>query len=254
MSFNTTDFGYKQVPINEKTKLVASLFTSVADKYDLMNDVMSMGMHRIIKHRAVRLSGVKAGDYVLDLAGGTGDLAVYFSKIVGIKGRVILADINEAMLKRGKKRVSEKIGTYRNVIYITTDAELLPFYSNSFDCVAISFGMRNFTDKMKALNSVKRVLKPNGKLIILDFSKPEGKILQKAYYIYSFRIVPIVAKLLTGKGESYRYLAESIRMHPDQKKLKEMMEEGGFSRCCYCNMMHGITALHEGTKPGEKTY
>jgi demethylmenaquinone methyltransferase/2-methoxy-6-polyprenyl-1,4-benzoquinol methylase len=225
MSFGTTHFGYKRVPINEKPKLVAGVFSSIAEKYDLMNDVMSMGLHRLIKRMAVRVSEVILDDYVLDLAGGTGDLTIHFSRIVGINGHVILADINESMLKA------------------------VPFDNNSFDCVTISFGIRNFTDERAALHSVKRVLKPNGRLIILDFAKPKNRLLQKAYHLYSFGFVPIAGRVFTGDGNSYRYLAESIKMHPDQETLRRMMEETGFSGCHYFDIMNGIVALHKGTKP-----
>lgn len=248
MSFGTTHFGYKRVPINEKPKLVAGVFSSIAEKYDLMNDVMSMGLHRLIKRMAVRVSEVILDDYVLDLAGGTGDLTIHFSRIVGINGHVILADINESMLKAGQRRLS-RIGICKNVTYMKTDAQHLPFDNNSFDCVTISFGIRNFTDERAALHSVKRVLKPNGRLIILDFAKPKNRLLQKAYHLYSFGFVPIAGRVFTGDGNSYRYLAESIKMHPDQETLRRMMEETGFSGCHYFDIMNGIVALHKGTKP-----
>jgi demethylmenaquinone methyltransferase/2-methoxy-6-polyprenyl-1,4-benzoquinol methylase len=237
MSFGTTHFGYKRVPINEKPKLVAGVFSSIAEKYDLMNDVMSMGLHRLIKRMAVRVSEVILDDYVLDLAGGTGDLTIHFSRIVGINGHVILADINESMLKAGQRRLS-RIGICKNVTYMKTDAQHLPFDNNSFDCVTISFGIRNFTDERAALHSVKRVLKPN-----------ENRLLQKAYHLYSFGFVPIAGRVFTGDGNSYRYLAESIKMHPDQETLRRMMEETGFSGCHYFDIMNGIVALHKGTKP-----
>jgi demethylmenaquinone methyltransferase/2-methoxy-6-polyprenyl-1,4-benzoquinol methylase len=249
MADEVTDFGYKKVPAREKTGLVSGVFSSVVEKYDLMNDVMSMGMHRVIKRMTVRSSGVAPGGRVLDLAGGTGDLAMYFSRLVGKDGCVVLADINDAMIRAGERKIS-RTPTGKNVRYVRTDAEELSFRKDTFDCTAISFGLRNFTNKEAALCSVKRVLKPCGRILILDFSRPQKRWLLKAYHLYSFVFVPLAARVFAGDRESYCYLSESIRMHPNQETLKEMMEEAGFVKCRYLNLFCGIIALHEGIKPG----
>ncbi|OCG63689.1 bifunctional demethylmenaquinone methyltransferase/2-methoxy-6-polyprenyl-1,4-benzoquinol methylase UbiE [Gilliamella sp. GillExp13] len=241
------DFGYKQVPKQEKVKRVAEVFHSVADKYDVMNDLMSFGIHRIWKKITIEYSSVRKGQKVLDLAGGTGDLTAKFSQFVGDDGLVVLADINESMLKVGRDKLRDK-GLFKNIEYVQANAEELPFADNYFDCITISFGLRNVTDKEKALRSMWRVLKPGGRLLILEFSKPQYQILNKAYDLYSFTMLPLMGKIVANDSESYRYLAESIRMHPDQNTLKKMMEDSGFVDVKYHNMTGGIVALHTGFK------
>jgi demethylmenaquinone methyltransferase/2-methoxy-6-polyprenyl-1,4-benzoquinol methylase len=244
----TTHFGFKEVPTGDKVSAVAGVFHSVAAKYDVMNDLMSMGIHRIWKRQTIEMSGVRSGDSVLDLAGGTGDLTMRFSDIVGPEGRVILADINESMIKVGRDRLIDK-GVVSNVSYVQANAEVLPFPDDSFDCITIAFGLRNVTDKDKALASMCRVLKPGGRLLVLEFSKTDNPLLTKVYDTYSFKILPKIGKLIAGDEESYRYLAESIRMHPDQATLKGMMETAGLVNCRFHNMTGGIVALHYGVKP-----
>lgn len=241
------DFGFTQIPKQDKVKRVADVFNSVADKYDVMNDLMSFGIHRIWKKVTIESSSVRQGQKVLDLAGGTGDLTAKFSKLVGDDGLVVLADINNAMLKVGRDKLRDK-GLFKNIEYVQANAEELPFADNYFDCITISFGLRNVTDKAKALRSMWRVLKPGGRLLVLEFSKPEYKILNKAYDLYSFTMLPLMGKIVANDSDSYRYLAESIRMHPDQKTLKKMMEEAGFVDVTYHNMTGGIVALHIGFK------
>lgn len=241
------DFGFTQVPKQEKIKRVADVFHSVADKYDVMNDLMSFGIHRIWKKVTIEYSSVRKGQKVLDLAGGTGDLTAKFSKLVGDDGLVVLADINESMLKVGRDKLRDK-GLFKNIEYVQANAEELPFTNNYFDCITISFGLRNVTDKDKALRSMWRVLKPGGRLLILEFSKPQYQILNKAYDLYSFSVLPLMGKIVANDSNSYRYLAESIRMHPDQKTLKKMMEDAGFVDVNYHNMTGGIVALHTGYK------
>ncbi|OTQ60093.1 bifunctional demethylmenaquinone methyltransferase/2-methoxy-6-polyprenyl-1,4-benzoquinol methylase UbiE [Gilliamella sp. A7] len=241
------DFGYTQVLKQDKVKRVAEVFHSVADKYDVMNDLMSFGIHRIWKKITIEYSSVRKGQKVLDLAGGTGDLTAKFSQIVGDNGLVVLADINESMLKVGRDKLRDK-GLFNNIEYVQANAEELPFADNYFDCITISFGLRNVTDKQKALQSMWRVLKPGGRLLILEFSKPQYQILNKAYDLYSFTMLPLMGKIVANDADSYRYLAESIRMHPDQKTLKKMMEDAGFVDVKYHNMTGGIVALHTGFK------
>lgn len=243
----TTHFGYKEVPYEEKVSKVAGVFHSVADKYDVMNDLMSLGIHRIWKRYTIDMSGVKAGDNVLDLAGGTGDLAARFSRLVGPKGSVILADINNSMLKVGRERLTDQ-GLVGNVRYVQANAECLPFPDNHFDAITIAFGLRNVTDKDAALRSMYRVLKPGSPLLVLEFSKPVIKPLNPVYDMYSFKILPFLGKIITNDADSYRYLAESIRKHPDQDTLKDMMIGAGFDKVDYFNLSGGIVALHRGYK------
>ena len=243
---DTTHFGYREVPTSEKAQHVAKVFHSVAGKYDLMNDLMSMGIHRFWKWFTINSSGVRRGAMVLDIAGGTGDLTRKFSHLVGDSGKVVLADINASMLNVGRDRLTDD-GFAGNIDYVQANAESLPFPDNSFDCTTIAFGLRNVTDKDKALASMFRVLKPGGQLMVLEFSKP-ADWLASIYDTYSFKVLPRLGKLFTGDEESYRYLAESIRMHPDQDTLKQMMSDVGFERCDYLNMSAGIVALHRGYK------
>lgn len=242
-----THFGYKTVNKAEKQARVAEVFTSVAKKYDIMNDLMSFGIHRLWKRYAISLSGVRAGQHVLDIAGGTGDLAKVFSREVGRHGKVVLSDINAAMLEVGRERLIN--AGCNNVDFILANAETLaPFEDNSFDLLTISFGLRNVTDKDAALRAMYRVLKPGGRLLILEFSKPVFEPLSKAYDLYSFTALPLMGKIIANDSESYQYLAESIRMHPDQQTLKQMMVQAGFENCDYHNLTAGIVAVHRGFK------
>ena len=243
----TTHFGYKTVRAEDKAQKVAEVFHSVAAKYDLMNDLMSMGIHRLWKRFAIHLSGVRRGQRVLDIAGGTGDLAKVFSREVGPQGHVVLSDINESMLNVGRDRLLDAGCT--NVDFVLANAETLePFADNSFDLLTISFGLRNVTDKDAALQAMFRVLKPGGRLLVLEFSKPVFEPFSKLYDLYSFTALPLMGKLIANDSESYRYLAESIRMHPDQRTLKGMMENAGFVQCDYHNLTGGIVAVHRGFK------
>ena len=247
MSDNKTHFGYKTVDAEKKESMVAEVFSSVAGKYDIMNDVMSFGIHRIWKKIAMQHTGLKAGDRALDVAGGTGDLTIYLSRQVGPTGEVIISDINPAMLAEGRARLIDK-GVAGNLQFVEANAEDLPFEDNSFNCITIAFGLRNVTDQNRALASMYRVLKPGGRLLVLEFSKPVAPGLNKLYDFYSFNILPKMGKLIADDEDSYRYLAESIRMHPDQNTLKDMMQQAGFERCTYHNMTGGIVALHKGFK------
>jgi len=244
---NTTHFGFTQVDEQEKVNLVRGVFDSVASQYDIMNDFMSFGIHRIWKRVAVQLSNVREGDHVLDLAGGTGDLTTLFSKRVGKSGKIVLADINSEMLRTGRDRLIDR-GLTKNISFAQVNAECLPFEDNTFDCVCIAFGLRNVTDKDAALRSMMRVLKPGGRVIVLEFSHPTDKVTEKVYDFYSFKLLPKIGKFVAKDEDSYRYLAESIRMHPKQDKLKEMMQEAGLERCEYFNMSQGIVAVHRGYK------
>lgn len=242
----TTHFGYQQVPVAEKAERVGQVFRSVASRYDLMNDVMSLGSHRLIKRFTVELSALRPGHRVLDLAGGTGDFSLQFAPLVGDQGQVVLADINEAMLQVGRDRLIDK-GVGQRVHVAQVDAEILPFADNSFDCVVIAYGLRNVTDKDAALASMRRVLKPGGRVLILEFSTPRNPVLGRAYDAWT-SLWPAAGKMLTGDSDSYRYLVESIRMHPDQDTLLAMMEAAGLTECRYHNVMNGICAIHVGFK------
>ncbi|ACJ27282.1 Ubiquinone/menaquinone biosynthesis methyltransferase [Shewanella piezotolerans WP3] len=243
----STHFGYKTVEAEQKADMVAGVFHSVAAKYDIMNDVMSFGIHRMWKRFTIESAGARPGMKVLDLAGGTGDLTAKFSHIVGEKGQVTLADINDSMLKVGREKLRDK-GIVGNVNYVQANAEALPFPDNHFDIITIAFGLRNVTDKDAAIASMLRVLKPGGKLLILEFSKPKHDIMRKVYDLYSFKVMPKMGALITQDADSYEYLAESIRMHPDQETLKQMMVDAGFEQVNYTNMTDGIVALHKGYK------
>lgn len=246
-SDNKTHFGYQTIDKNQKEKMVAGVFHSVAAKYDVMNDLMSFGIHRLWKRFTIDSSAVRPGNKVLDLAGGTGDLTRKFSEMVGDRGQVVLADINDSMIKVGREKL-QNLGAIGNIEYIQANAEALPFAENTFDVVTIAFGLRNVTNKDNALASIFRVLKPGGRLLVLEFSKPEQDWLNKAYDFYSFNILPNIGQLVANDKESYQYLSESIRMHPDQDTLKQMMENVGFEQVSYHNLTGGIVALHKGFK------
>lgn len=242
-----THFGFQQVPIHEKTQRVGEVFSSVAEKYDLMNDLMSLGIHRLWKRYAIECCQLRAGHYALDIAGGSGDLSARISSVVGHQGQVFLADINANMLRVGRQRLLDK-GLFANIHCVRANAELLPLPENYFDRIIIGFGLRNVTDKSAALTEMYRVLKPGGRLIILEFSKPIISLLQPLYDLYSFKVLPWLGEFIANDAESYRYLAESIRVHPDQESLKKMVLTAGFDRCQYQNLSGGIVALHQGVK------
>lgn len=244
---NTTDFGFTRVDRDAKAGMVRGVFDSVASRYDLMNDLMSGGIHRLWKRFTIELCAVRPGQTILDIAGGTGDLAARFSRLVGQDGKVILADINAAMLEVGRDRLIDK-GASDNIEVVQADAQYLPFADNSIDCITIAFGLRNVTDKAIALQSMLRVLRPGGRLLVLEFSKPTSPLLGKIYDQYSFQILPAMGRLVAQDAESYRYLAESIRKHPDQQTLLGMMEDAGFVESRYHNMTGGIVAVHQGFK------
>ena len=242
---STTHFGYRDVPVDEKEKLVGKVFTSVASKYDIMNDVMSFGVHRIWKRWFAATSGVRAGDRVLDLAGGTGDIAALLLPRVGENGSVVLGDINAAMLRAGRDRLLNA-GFVRNLHYTQVNAQVLPFPDASFDAVTIAFGLRNVTDKDAALREMHRVLRVGGRALILEFSAVRSALLKPLYDFHSFEVLPRLGAFIAGDAESYRYLAESIRKHPDQATLKAMMESAGFARVDVRNLSAGIVAIHRG--------
>lgn len=244
---NKTHFGYRQVKSDEKANLVAEVFRSVAPKYDLMNDLMSFGMHRLWKKFTIAQAALKPGNIVLDVASGTGDLAKAFARIVGPTGKVVMTDINEAMLQVGRDRLIDA-GIVGNLECVLADAEKLPFEDNYFDCITIAFGLRNVTNKDVALKSMYRVLKPGGKLLILEFSQARSPILSKIYDFYSFNVIPKMGEIVTNDRESYQYLVESIRMHPNQATLKSMMTTAGFEDAEYFNLCGGVVALHKGWK------
>jgi demethylmenaquinone methyltransferase/2-methoxy-6-polyprenyl-1,4-benzoquinol methylase len=243
-SADTTHFGYQSVPVDEKADHVKDVFDSVASRYDIMNDLMSAGLHRLWKRHTIDQAAARPGHDVLDLAGGTGDLAIKFSRQVGPKGHVVLADINAAMLEQGRRRLVDA-GIAGNVTIAQVNAESLPFDDASFDRITIAFGLRNVTDKDAALRSMYRVLKPGGKALILEFSEPV-KSLKPAYDLYSFKVLPFIGKVVADDEDSYQYLAESIRMHPNQETLLGMMKDAGFERSRYQNLAGGIVALHIG--------
>jgi demethylmenaquinone methyltransferase/2-methoxy-6-polyprenyl-1,4-benzoquinol methylase len=244
---NETDFGFQRVGVAEKAARVRQVFESVADNYDLMNDLMSLGVHRLWKRFTLGQTGLKPGQQALDVAGGSGDLALGMARQVGETGRVLLTDINPAMLEHGRAKLIDA-GIAGNVEYALADAEQLPFETDRFDCVTIGFGLRNVTRKQAALESMFRVLKPGGRLLVLEFSRPVAPGLKPLYDSYSFRVLPLLGKYVAKDEASYRYLAESIRMHPDQETLKGMMQSAGFQRCDYFNLSGGIVALHRGFK------
>ncbi len=241
---SSTHFGYESVDAQAKAGRVRGVFDSVAGKYDIMNDLMSAGLHRAWKAYAVMVANVREGDQVLDIAGGTGDLALAFSKKVGKTGRVVHTDINQAMLSTGRDRLLDEGVALPTLV---CDAEHLPFSDNHFDVVTVAFGLRNMTDKNAALAEMRRVLKPSGKLLVLEFSKV-AKVLEKPYDWYSFKVLPFIGKWVAGDDASYRYLAESIRMHPGQDELKAMMQQSGFGHVDYHNLTGGLVALHVGIK------
>jgi demethylmenaquinone methyltransferase/2-methoxy-6-polyprenyl-1,4-benzoquinol methylase len=243
---DSADFGYERVPRHEKASRVRGVFESVAGRYDLMNDLMSFGAHRLWKRFALAQTGLRPGMQALDLAGGTGDLAQALSGQVGETGRVVLADINAAMLEAGRARAID--AGLLGIEFVQADAEDLPFPDRSFDCVTIGFGLRNVTDKDAALRNMFRVLRPGGRALVLEFSTPVAPGLAPLYDAYSFKVLPQIGRLVAGDEGAYRYLAESIRMHPDQETLKAMMIRAGFERVSYANLAGGIVALHKGFK------
>jgi len=247
MNDDKTHFGYQTIDRDSKVGRVGQVFDSVASRYDVMNDLMSFGVHRLWKQYTIEQSAVRAGQRVLDLAGGTGDLAAKFSRRVGKQGQVLLVDINAAMLSVGRERLVNR-GLVGNIDYCQANAESLPFATDTFDCISIAFGLRNVTDKDQALASMLRVLKPGGRVLILEFSKPVLPLLSKAYDAYSFSALPFMGRLVANDADSYRYLAESIRMHPDQESLAGMMRSVGFEQVSYHNFTGGIVALHKGFK------
>jgi len=243
----TTHFGFKDVPVEEKENLVGQVFRNVAGKYDLMNDAMSFGAHRLWKWFTISQSGVRKGHKVLDLAAGSGDLSLEFAKKVGETGHVTMTDINPDMLAVGREKLTNK-GIVGNIDYNIVNAEEIPYDDNQFDCITISFGLRNVTDKDQALREMQRCLKPGGKAMVLEFSKPTVEWLEKAYDTYSFNVIPKLGKWLANDEESYQYLVESIRKHPDQDTLKQMMLDAGFDTAKYHNLTGGVVALHIATK------
>ena len=243
----STDFGFERVPWGEKARRVRGVFDSVAGNYDLMNDLMSGGAHRLWKRFALSLTNLRPGQRALDVAGGTGDLAAGLARQVGERGLVILTDINAAMLGQGRDRLTDG-GLVGNVRYVQANAERLPFAEGTFDCITIGFGLRNVTDKAAALASMRRALKPGGQLLVLEFSHPVAPGLKPLYDAYSFHVLPLLGKVVARDEASYRYLAESIRMHPNQEKLLGMMQTAGLEGCRYHNLSGGIVAVHRGFK------
>jgi demethylmenaquinone methyltransferase/2-methoxy-6-polyprenyl-1,4-benzoquinol methylase len=244
MPDKTTHFGFRDVPVEEKARHVREVFDSVADRYDLMNDLMSFGIHRLWKRYAINMAGLQPGQRVLDLAGGTGDLTRLVAHRIGPQGHVVLSDINAAMLANGRARLLDG-GITGNVTFARVDAERLPFRDGTFDLITIAFGLRNVTDKQRALDAMYRALKPGGRLLVLEFSRPAG-VLKPAYDFYSFAVLPVLGRLVAKDAASYRYLAESIRKHPDQETLRGMLQQAGFEDCDYHNLSGGIVAIHRG--------
>lgn len=247
MTNDKTHFGFSEVDTQEKQNLVGDVFRSVASNYDVMNDAMSMGVHRLWKLFAIAQSGVTEGDKVLDLAAGSGDLSLKFSDKVGRDGKVIVTDINAAMLAQGRNRLTNA-GVSENVDYCLVNAQHLPFEDNTFDCISISFGLRNVTHKELALESMQRCLKPGGRAIVLEFSQPTNEAFRKIYDTYSFNVIPKLGEMIAGDRDSYQYLVESIRKHPPQEELKQMMLDAGFDRVRYHNLTGGVVALHVAYK------
>ena len=242
-----TQFGFRRVPTEEKAGLVGAVFESVAERYDLMNDLMSLGVHRLWKRFTVAAAAPRQGERIMDLAGGTGDLAAQMAPLVGASGQVVVADLNESMLTTGRDRLLNA-GQIEALQYVLCDAEALAFPDSSFDCVTMAFGLRNVTHKDRALKEVLRVLRPGGRLLVLEFSQPKAPGLRPLYDWYSFNVLPSLGRWVAGDADSYRYLAESIRMHPDQESLEEMFKQAGFERCRFQNLSGGIVALHKGYK------
>jgi demethylmenaquinone methyltransferase / 2-methoxy-6-polyprenyl-1,4-benzoquinol methylase len=245
MTESTTHFGFRDVPTNEKAKLVRQVFTSVAGKYDVMNDLMSAGLHRLWKRHFAGISNVKAGDRVLDLAGGTGDISKLLAEKVGDTGMVVLSDINHAMLSHGRDRMLNEV-PFGRIQCAQINAEAIPFAARSFDLVTIAFGLRNVTDKLKALKEMHRVLRIGGRVMVLEFSELKITALKSAYDLYSFEVLPRLGKLIANDAESYKYLAESIRKHPNQLALAAMMEDAGFAQIKVHNLLGGMVAIHSG--------
>lgn len=247
MTHETTDFGFREVEKKDKQPLVEQVFTSVASRYDLMNDLMSGGIHRLWKRHFVAIGGFAKGHKVLDLAGGTGDIAKLLMPRIGDSGHVIVGDINQAMLDVGEARLIDA-GFYGRFTCQKMDAEQLPFPDNTFDDVTMAFGLRNVTDKQQALNEIQRVLKPGGKALVLEFSKVNQRFLKKLYHLYSFKLLPEIGQRVTGDRDSYQYLVESIEKHPNQQQLQSMFEKAGMEMCRYQNLSGGIVAIHSGYK------
>ncbi len=243
---DTVSFGFENVSAEEKTRKVGDVFKAVAERYDIMNDLMSLGTHRLFKRMVLQMSGAREGHQILDLAGGTGDMAALFAPVVGDQGRVVLTDLNMPMMQVGRNRLLDE-GMVQ-VQFCQAPAEILPFPDNAFDCACISFGIRNFTDKDQALEELLRVLKPGAALLVLEFSKPTDPVLETAYRAFQ-TLWPPVGKLLVGDAQPYRYLVESIRMHPNQKTLQQMFEDAGFVDAHFHNLVGGIAAIHRGIKP-----
>ena len=246
-SGHKVDFGFEKVALGDKAGRVRSVFASVAGKYDVMNDLMSFGVHRLWKQFTLSLTGLRPGQRALDVAGGTGDLAAGMLRQVGKSGQVVLSDVNSSMLKIGRDRLLDQ-GRAGNVAYLVADAERLPFEDNAFDCLTIGFGLRNVTDKTAALESMHRVLKPGGQLLVLEFSTPVAPGLKPLYDAYCLKVLPLLGRLVAQDAASYRYLAESIRMHPNQETLLEMLRAAGFAQTRYHNLTGGIVAVHRGYK------
>ena len=246
---NKTYFGFQKVDQQNKSERVKQVFDKVSDNYNLMNDLLSLGVHRLWKRVAAEIAGIRSDSYVLDLAGGTGDMVKLIAPKLNVKGEVILSDINLKMLMSGKDRlIDQGINNFKTV---QIDAQVLPFKKNTFDIISMAFGLRNVSNKKKTLSSIIDCLKPGGKLVILEFSKPKNEILREIYDLYSFEVIPKLGNLVAQSEESYRYLAESIKMHPNQLELKELFEEAGYVDCNYKNLTNGIVAIHTGKKPTE---